>query len=257
MMKRKFLAVFLPIIGTVAVVGSGFSAWYFGDINSKEGTTPIDVDVTEAIDGNGDEFVIETNADQTGEAFNEQNLWLDQAGSNTKRGDYGDSGIFFNKGLDVKDIRDEVSESTNLEFVFTVTLTEREGLTLEKIYDAGMKVVITFDIQILGGLAQYITLQDNISITGKDSAAGGDSISFTDNVVTYTVKDPGTYNDLRTWNWTFTLDCSTSSDTYRNSLFRWVDGKKPTTYEAYDQMEDDLAAGDGSKVEFGVTATIA
>ena len=32
MMKRKFLAVVLPIIGCATVVGSGFGAWYFGEV---------------------------------------------------------------------------------------------------------------------------------------------------------------------------------------------------------------------------------
>ena len=31
MMKRKLLAVVLPLIGCATVVGSGFAAWYFGD----------------------------------------------------------------------------------------------------------------------------------------------------------------------------------------------------------------------------------
>ena len=49
MMKRKFLAVVLPIIGCATVVGSGFSAWYFdeGVAKGDGGSTSINVNVTE------------------------------------------------------------------------------------------------------------------------------------------------------------------------------------------------------------------
>ena len=45
MMKRKLLAVVLPLIGCATVVGSGFAAWYFGEIETTGSNTAAQVNV--------------------------------------------------------------------------------------------------------------------------------------------------------------------------------------------------------------------
>ena len=35
MMKRKILAVTIPVVGCLTVVGAGFSAWYFSDVTPR------------------------------------------------------------------------------------------------------------------------------------------------------------------------------------------------------------------------------
>ena len=52
MMKRKLLAVVLPLVGCATVVGSGFAAWYFGDTvgNGAVGKLNPNVNITAEID---------------------------------------------------------------------------------------------------------------------------------------------------------------------------------------------------------------
>ena len=85
MMKRKFLAVILPIIGCATVVGSGFSAWYFGNTvaTGGEGSTTINVEVTDEIrDASGT-----LRVDTSDSTIKDKVLILDQGGFKNTRED--------------------------------------------------------------------------------------------------------------------------------------------------------------------------
>ena len=262
MMKRKFLAVFLPIIGTVAVVGSGFSAWYFGTSTSgaaKPFSDEINVDITEVVNNEGEtKLTIDTNAEET-EMFHGQDLYLDQGGSDVNGPNYEDSGILFSN----KAITGQASDYTaanGLFFEFTVSLEEDalNNLTLERLYDAGMELKIAFKITLPENLAQYIKFQDNVSLKGSVDAK--QDLTLTNGKVEWTVPDPaGNTNPTTsgTWEWTFKLDCSTTGkeNAYKNALFTWVDTKKPTDMETFTAMDNALTTV--SPITFGVTATIA
>ena len=74
MMKRKFLAVILPIIGCATVVGSGFSAWYFGQdvVVDTGGNTNIGMNITEEVEATNANLSIDLSAttiDEVGTAY--------------------------------------------------------------------------------------------------------------------------------------------------------------------------------------------
>lgn len=48
-MNRKILSIALPLVGAAVLVGSGFSAWYFGDVQTV--TSVGTVEVTPTVDG--------------------------------------------------------------------------------------------------------------------------------------------------------------------------------------------------------------
>ena len=284
MMKRKFLAVFLPIIGTVAVVGSGFSAWYFG----QGGTTQdgfddaFGVDVTDAVVDAGGKLVLTTNGDE-GQAFHGKKLWLDQAFADTGDKNYADSGIIFSSNENLTGVRDDITAASDLVFTYNVKFTEDKAnnYTLATAYDAGMKLTITFTITLTGGLDDYIQLQtganvgvagDIVGIEGSSitAAPGQDEDGNTTYTYTYPVSDPGTKTPGGKvdeeepesdyfWNWDFTLSCKTDSGTYKNDLFAWKSGK-PKTKDEYDAMLLALKGTEEapvtSQVLFNITAEL-
>ena len=48
MKKRRFLGIALPILSSVAIVGAGFSAWYFGSDQDQSASVALDIQVTDA-----------------------------------------------------------------------------------------------------------------------------------------------------------------------------------------------------------------
>ena len=93
MMKRKFLAVILPLVGCATLVGSGFSARYFGEATGTSSVSPtINVDVTEEIDDVNHTLSLNTNLGTDFDKGNAKKLLLDQGGA---KNNCVDSGITF------------------------------------------------------------------------------------------------------------------------------------------------------------------
>lgn len=257
MMKRKFLAVFLPIIGTVAVVGSGFSAWYFGsDISTSNANDSFNVVVTDEVTQSGNAISITTNADKSGDAFHGQKLFLDQAGRDISRDDYSNTGIIFSKS-DINSVEDGIADAQGLEFEFTVSFddTKVKNLTLEQVYDAGMAVTIHFAVSIEGGLADYIELQNGIKLVADEGFDSTGEVTLTNGVGTYSIADPADDEGVNTnrRDWKFSLDCSTDEESGVNSLFKWKGATKPTDHDTYLRMQNSVAS---SLIKFDVKATI-
>ena len=281
MMKRKFLAVVLPIVGCATVVGSGFSAWYFGDTvtTGGEGTAPINVEVTDEIrDASGT-----LNVDLTDSTITGKTLILDQGGP---KNDSLDSGIMFGD----EDATETTATSENTETIvnkwgFTVSYngqaSEEEGvaeLTLGELYDAGLRIRINLSIEIKGDLRKYITFQDpvpTVNVTPTGLTGTGNSVTLTGK----NVKRSGDYiitdeqvkgSTLSTASWEFVLGVDTQkkeNGDYSNALLKYrkrvytdgtYKGGKPGAVDEPKSMEDDLTndVGNPSSIEFKVTAFI-
>lgn len=272
MMKRKFLAVVLPIIGCATVVGSGFSAWYFGDnvgIGSLSDSTPVNVDVTEELSDATGTLSVESASTITGKS-----LILDQGGL---KNDSLDSGIMFGDASAIKTI-----ETDGNKWDFTVYYNKGdtgEGLTLGKLYDAGLRIRINLSIEIKGDLGKYITFQD--SVTTVSVAPTG--LTGTGNAVTlkgtgakrsadYTITDEQVNGSpLTTASWKFVLGVDTElkeNGDYSNSLLKYLphehdhtdayNGGKPNHKGEPLSMKTDLTndGEDRSEIVFSVTAFI-
>lgn len=168
MMKRKFLAVVLPIIGCATVVGSGFSAWYFnGDVvNGTDGSTSIGIKVTEEVEAS--EGNLDINLDATtinddtiiGDKKYGPRLVLDQGGA---RNNSVDSGIMFG------DETSTVTKATEGKvWAFTVSYdgtlgdTAEDPLTIDEIYDAGLRIRVEMTVTIDSTLNKYIGYQADL-----------------------------------------------------------------------------------------------
>ena len=77
MLKRKMLAILLPTVAAVTLVGSGFSAWYFNQKVSGNVSGNVGVDITDAVGDIGTLAATEGAANASEDKFN---LILDQGG---------------------------------------------------------------------------------------------------------------------------------------------------------------------------------
>ena len=244
MMKRKFLAVILPIIGCATVVGSGFSAWYFGDKveNDKNGLFTIGINVTEEVEASKDNLIINSDAttidDATiiGDVTYGPRLVLDQggAGNNSE-----DSGIMFG---------DETSTVTKVTgdkvWAFTVSYDGAAGGTsIDKIYDAGLRIRIYLSIELKGNLGNYITFQNQVTevgvtstdLTGTDKSvtlSGDGAIRSGEYTITYEQVKGST---LSTASWKFELgvDTQKKGNDYSNALLKYLPHKHDDNTNAY------------------------
>ncbi len=174
MMKRKILAVVLPIVGCATVVGSGFSAWYFGEGGNAGSPISTGVLVTEEVKADSKNLSVDTsastivaNVEPEEEGYFDGRLVLDQGGANN---DSFDSGIMFGDSTDTV-----TTDTKGKKWAFKVSYigdTDGEGsnlgLTLGELYDAGLMITIDISIEIKGNLVNYVefqSTQQELSVT--------------------------------------------------------------------------------------------
>lgn len=269
MMKRKFLAVVLPIIGCATVVGSGFSAWYFGDtVVNGEGVIQLGIDVSEEVKGSI------TITDSNISALDSKKVMLDQGGLNNTNVDsgiciVGDSvvGKTFNIAKHVDEI-DDVYYGFTVNYVGTNT-------SLSQIYDAGMKINVSVTIDFIGAnLFNYIELQDELKLQvtadPEDTAvaatfhdtitpSSGAAKSF---VASIDITDPAT--ETANGEWIFKLGMSTklTEGNYKNEFLKYKDSLgdgesstgKPNATGEPEIMADKLT---GAGIRISTLATLA
>ena len=272
MMKRKILAVTIPVVGCITVVGAGFSAWYFSDdiVAGGNGSTQVNVNVTKEVEASQGNLTVDTSKTVLGTA-----LILDQGGPKNYN---VDSGIMFGDAGAT-----ETTVNENAEWNFTVTFTGDQNLTLDKIYDAGLRVRIVAEISLGGNLKDYVEFKEGLSLTGSSNSDGA-TVSMKKNEKDetklqgeYIVADPNGGN-VQKADWTFEMTAHTTKEqsesgysgyNYSNELLKYktssekqVDtedgptmkptGKPDATGEP-EKMESDLA---GANITFNVTAYI-
>ena len=247
MMKRKFLAVILPIIGCTTVVGSGFSAWYFGATTgaSKTGDFFVNIGITDKVDDATGSLSIGGNI----EKFDEYTLLLDQGGHSNKG--ILDSGIMLTNS---DPLPVQVASTTDKIWDFTVTYNGGTT-TIKDLYDAGLQIRFEIEINLSADLSYYVGVQSDAKVTLKSDAGSLDTeldpFETNDNGVTYSTEyvlngktleeEEATYN--------FSLDMNTAETTYSNALFIYkLKPQNPTQYTA---MCDALT---GETITFVVTA---
>ena len=270
MMKRKFLAVILPIIGCATVVGSGFSAWYFSDniTGGGNGSSEVNVVVTDEVKAGQGNLTVSTKGTNLG-----THLILDQGGPKN----YSlNSGIMFGEAGAT-----ETKENQNAIWHFVVTFTGDQNLTLDKIYDAGLQVRIVADITLGGALSNYIEFQDGLSLTVTPSIGGSTKVDMDDNDDVkilkgeYTVAEENVGKDTGSATWTFEMGAKTTKSEseeddyngydYKNDLLKYKQssGERGVTEEsptgkpnATDEPEKMEKALEGANITFNVTAYI-
>lgn len=233
MMKRKFLAVVLPIIGCATVVGSGFSAWYFGETTGARKTDKfgVNIGITAEVDDATDFLSIGGNIKE----FDKYKLLLDQGGHSNKG--ILDSGIMLTNSvpLPVK-----VASTTGVDWEFTVTYAGGDT-TIKELYDAGLQIRFEIEINLSADLSYYVGVKSDAKVTLKSEEISLNTTelnSFTtkDNGVTYSTEYvvDGKALEATDVTYDFVLDMDTAETTYSNALFEYK--LKPQNTKQYTDM---------------------
>ena len=246
MMKRKFLAVVLPIIGCATVVGSGFSAWYFGATGaSKTDQFGVNIGITDEVTDATGSLTIGGGIKE----FDKYTLLLDQGGhanlTNT------DSGIMLTKS---DTLPDQVKVTDGNDWNFTISYNS-SNTTIKNLYDAGLQIRFEIKINLSADLSYYVGVKSGAKVT-LTSTTGGlntqlDAFETSNNGVSYSteyVLDGDSLEETEAI-YNFTLDMDTTGPKYSNALFEYK--LKPQNTEQYGAMYDALM---GETISFVVTA---
>lgn len=267
MMKRKILAVTIPVVGCLTVVGAGFSAWYFSTATGKATDEfGVNINVTEEVKDTKDTLkIVNSNANTD---LKNNHLILDQGGFSNKED--ATKGIMF--------ATSKVNETVDraVSYTFNLVFTGDADLTLNKIYDAKMEVALSVSFDLGANLSQYITPVSgaHLEITypvvvepseeepSEETKTEIKKENFTNSGTVYTAefvleatdlakmsKDP-----IQSFTWNFKLDLSTEG--LANKLFQYVEGKKPQTGGVNGELEKMTAAVGSSTLNFTTSASI-
>ena len=266
MMKRKFLAVILPIVGCATLVGSGFSAWVFSEQNASKkyddfGTT---IDVTEKV-VTGDS-TLSINLAERGTIKDGTYLVLDQGGANTDDSNYNNKGIMFSDTKIADVVANDIDLIVNASY-------DNQNLALNRLAENGMFIEINVTISLSKILLNYVNVDtndefkvtDGVSLnatTTRSLPADSSDGAFTE--YKYSYKPILTDDTSTVKTWTLTLDLATDDDlinSYLTYKSRTQDdtgaytGGKPTTPSEYDTMSgllDNKGSGTHFKVEYEI-----
>lgn len=214
MLKRKMLAILLPIVAAATLVGSGFSAWYFGD-TVTDLKNDVDIVITAEVGkvGTLTQFNGENGVTPT-------HLILDQGGYE-ENFDNPDAGISFGTSATTPITKGLVG----------ATFKFASNETYENLKSAGMGVYVTQTLKIHKTLLNYVELQNEVEFDNKDDTTD-------ENYVIFTKAD----NTAVTADKNYTIDISTDSGTLKNHLLKYSD--KPLSSPLYGSMCNNLKSLD-------------
>ena len=123
----------------------------------------------------------------------------------------------------------ETTANSNAKWHFVVTFTGDQNLTLDKIYDAGLRVRIVADITLGGALSNYIEFQDGLSLTVVPSIGGSKKLDMNDNDDVkilkgeYIVAEENIGQNISSATWTFEMGAKTTivGNDYKNELLKY------------------------------------
>lgn len=156
MVLRKLLAIGVPILGMVAIVGSGFSAWYF-ESQTVEASTSMGISLTPIATSYGAFDVSE----------NDYTLVLDQGGIS--------NASILEKGISVQVGGSNV---TTIEASYSI-----DSGALQILTDDGLTGTITTTVKVLSTLASYVNFKAS-GFTKGSASAGYEVYTRTNDVAT-------------------------------------------------------------------------
>lgn len=258
MMKRKFLAVVLPIIGCATVVGSGFGAWYFGETTgvSKDGQFGVDIAITDEVTDATGSLTIGGDIKE----FDEYTLLLDQGGHANLTN--LDSGIMLTKGVTLPEqvevtYPDQVEKTDGNDWNFEISYNGKSNTTIKDLYDAGLQIRFEIKINLTANLSYYVGVKSGAKVK-LTSTTGGlntdlDSFKTSDNGVSYSTEYVLVGDSLEVteakYNFTLDMDTKGKDEKYSNALFEYK--SKPANPKQYSDMCSALA---GQTISFVVSA---
>lgn len=248
MLKRKILAAVLPVVAAGTVVGSGFSAWYFGTASTTTKTVTINtstdngyeaqlgtIKVSYGLETNTE---IELSPDESG-VFNAPiTLVLDQGGYKNKSNT--------NAGISFK------QNETNTKVQYLSFSYDISDDALLKFESAGYDVDITLKVTLGANLKNYVEFQtasenvlsNSVSNVAFDFSEGGDGSS-----IEYSTALTADSHDSSV-KWMLYL----ATDNYlENDLLKYKD--KPDNYADYGAMQTALSGANGN-ISFSASVAV-
>ncbi len=261
MMKRKILAVTIPVVGCITVVGAGFSAWYFSEAtgSATDGSGfGVNIKVTEEVKDTSSTLKIQnSNATTEGKELFNNYLILDQGGFSNKTD--ATKGIMFAKSAVNETVDREIS------YTFDLVFDGDANLTLNKIYDAKMEVALSVSFDLGDGLGAYLETAEGASLdvtyaTVSDPYTKTQEISFdrSDNVykAEFVLAASEFVNmsadPITDFTWKIKVDLSTKD--LKNALLKYA--KKPQTGGVGGELEKMADAVASSTLKFTTSASI-
>ncbi len=260
MMKRKILAVTIPVVGCITVVGSGFSAWYFSETtgSASDGSGfGVNINVTEEVKDTSSTLKIQNSNATT---LDTEYLILDQGGVKNKTD--ATKGIMFAASA-VNETKDR-----DISYTFDLVFDGDTDLTLNKIYDAKMEVALSVSFDLGAGLGAYLETQEGASLdvtyaTVSDPYTKTQELDFHRSGNKYTAEFVLAASEftnmsatpIQDFTWKIAVDLSTTKD-LKNALLKYASGKKPQTGGEGGELEKMTTAVESSTLNFTTSASI-
>lgn len=226
-MKKKFiLGTMVPALAAAAVIGSGFSMWYFGDANSVKANQNANKEVTQLVRVGkiavADSFTV--NFDQTKEGH------AKQIGSHT----YNDATCVEATGITLK-----FAENANTKAIYTEasnTTFDDNLAGLDHTTDGKVYYVFTTKVTITNDLAAYV----NISTTDAN----------------FTITETAGVKGATITTYTFTSKNNVSEFDWSKVVLTYAANKEPSTLAEFITFHD-LVKNEATKisVEYSVTVS--
>lgn len=181
MLKRKILAAVLPVVAAGTVVGSGFSAWYFGEFSTTNtSNVSVGVDVSDpGSQGIGEltTTLIPVQGDpaEYDSASNYLVLNLDQ-------GKGSDRITNINKGISFTNTKNQVIKT--IDFTYTISSAD-----LKAIIAAGLELKIDVSMTMSSTLSKYVDFRKAASDLDNNIYAQGNGVALKENTATADIYD--------------------------------------------------------------------
>lgn len=230
MLKRKILAAVLPVVAAGTVVGSGFSAWYFGNFQQTNvSNVAINTEVTESGESIGtlNTYLFKSNSyTEYNSSSNFPKLQLDQ-GKGSERITNPNLGISF---IDNNETPVAVD---GLVFEYSIPASD-----LKALLGAGFNLEISASIEISKTLANYVEFRTADGLLDNDAYLTGDKVSTirlnSEMKYTNTVTE---YNNSEAFVARFSLNLKTSNQgtsSEENALLKY------TAHQAVSDDQSDI-----------------
>lgn len=193
-MKRKLLGIILPVLAGVAVVGTGFSTWYFTD-GMKEESIGADVKLVGYANLGTIEIADVNNYVLKVDSSEDENIHLINTATETTTSHTKDQidGVKINYTTNNGDFALEVEK--NIKVTMNVSIDNGEGYS----NDNGLSSYINYSVT---NTNNWVGTDNSYILTISPESISGSTINVTAPVFSFSFKDkkepttPGTWDDL-------------------------------------------------------------
>lgn len=260
MLKRKVLAVTLPLLAGVAIVGSGFAAWHFEEANLQNKNVGIGVNITDEVKISGTKIQLEYSTLSAPDSYKElptaakTRVVLDQ-GKREKVG-LDTTGLSdINTGISFEIDADGAGVTNTWETLHSIRayiIEETEG-QIQKLYNAGYKINFNYEVKFDATLMKYVQTKST-SNWATNGQLNGQTGTFTGSADIKAEKVDGNKFIINGQTGAFTLKFNSEKTTSNghdylsnNSVLQYYADtkgdehfKKPSTSAEYTKMVETL-----------------